>query len=184
MSWSLQPYSVVMLLIAQVFIQKHSMTKSLRYEYTGKGIEVYVVDTGLNDKALDNKVLSRQSFNGNGNFEDEDGHGTHVAGIIGSQDYGVAKGVLFHNLKVLDEHGDGKESPMIAAIEFAINLSRKRGKKSIINLSFSAGNQSHSRIFDGAILEAVNAGLIVIAAAGNDNVDACSVSPGGFVDKT
>jgi serine protease AprX len=146
---------------------------------TGRGISVAVIDSGIDTShnALKNRVIAVQDFTG-GDGHDHFGHGTHVAAIIagqavrGTQDAlgyrGVAPGAMLVNLRVLGDDGSGTASSVIEAIDWAI-AHRHELNIRIINLSLGAPVLQPYRDdpLCEAVERAVNAGITVVAAAGN-----------------
>ena len=118
------------------FVYQHS---------SGEGVTVYVIDTGINTNHVEFGGRARWGANYNEEFENEDfnGHGTHVAGIIGGSIYGVAKRASLVAVKVINKDGEGSLSSVIRGIEYSINDHLKRrslnttGKpiRSVINIS-------------------------------------------------
>ncbi|HBN08663.1 MAG TPA: hypothetical protein DD435_08450 [Cyanobacteria bacterium UBA8530] len=133
-------------------------------------IKVAVIDTGIDYRHPDlaGRVIKGRDFiNEDSDPLDDHGHGTHCAGVIGAIAdngiglAGVAGGVSIIAIKVLDSEGSGPLSAVASGIQEA-----KRLGANIINLSL--GDSSNSAILQSAIAEAVNAGITVVAAAGND----------------
>ena len=120
---------------------------------------------------------------GKGSGEDKQGHGTHVAGIIGARgnnDRGIAGlcwGVKIVAVRVLDADGRGTWSQEIAGIDYALSAGAK-----VINASF--GGPTGSEIVREAIQQAKSKGVLLVAAAGNDGVndDATPVFPAAYPD--
>jgi serine protease AprX len=157
--------------------------------YTGAGVTVAVIDSGINDSHPDlhnstqtaSRVVYHQDFTGtpttnsSGAQYDLYGHGTHVAGIIGGNGYlsggqyeGVAPGVTLVDLRALDENGAGTDSTVIAAIQEAITLQNTYNIR-IINLSLGRGI-AESYTLDPlcqAVESAWKSGIVVVVAAGN-----------------
>ena len=105
---------------------------------------------------------------------DNDGHGTHVAGIIGGDTTGVAKNVTFVPVRTLDSCGSGTRTMIVEALTWILN-DHVAGQKSILNLSI--GFDSQVALVDNAIIALMNKGVVVIAAAGNEATSACSNTP-------
>lgn len=149
-------------------------------EYTfnsyAQDIDVYVVDTGI--------YVQHPEFGGRAQFyynsvdsinDDCHGHGTHVAGIVGSTSYGVAKNVSLIAVKVLDCTGVGSTFTIISGLNAVVDRATQTGKKSVINLSLGGDK---SVILDSVIQEiALTYNIVVVVAAGNDGDDACYYSP-------
>ncbi|WP_409303839.1 S8 family peptidase [Peribacillus sp. SCS-155] len=133
---------------------------------TGKGVKVSVIDTGIAnhpDLALSGgtSVVSYTS-----SYADDNGHGTHVAGIIGAKNntigtVGVAPDASLYAVKALDGRGSGYLSDIIAGIDWSI-----QNKMDIINLSLGIPTPSYA--LADAVDRAYNQGILVVAAAGND----------------
>ena len=142
--------------------------------YTGRGIGVAVIDSGIaNHKSVRKQIVASVDFTAeHGPATDEFGHGTHVAGIIaGSNDSeyaGVAPGAHIVSLKVLKADGSGDTSNVIAAIDWTIEHRAEYGIR-IINLSL--GHPVFESYRDDplcqAVQRAVDAGMVVVAAGGN-----------------
>lgn len=138
-------------------------------ETKGEGVKIAIIDTGIDPNHPDLKWNIKVGYNfikQNDKFNDDHGHGTHVAGIIAGIDngigiVGVAPKAELYILKVLDEKGEGSESHVIEAIEWAI-----KNKMDILNLSF--GSQKPNPKLRAALEKANQAGIVVVAAAGND----------------
>ncbi|MFS8540640.1 MAG: S8 family peptidase, partial [Tissierellales bacterium] len=160
--------------------------------YKGKGITVAVIDTGVaphQDLTLPtNRIIGFKDFvNNNTEPYDDNGHGTHVAGIIAGNGYssrgkytGIAPEANILAVKALNKRGSGNMSDIIAAIEYVVETKDKYNTK-ILNLSFgSPANNSYQKDpLCKAVKEAKNAGLIVVAAAGNSGPEPRTiVSPG------
>jgi len=152
--------------------------------WTGQGVTVAVIDSGISDHPDlydgigNSRVIYNESFVPTEGPADLYGHGTHVAGIIAgngasslndaSPVQGVGPNVYLVNLKVLDQNGLGSDAQMIAAIERAIAL-RDQYNIKVINLSLGRG------VFESYTLDplcqaveaAYQAGIVVVAAAGN-----------------
>ena len=152
----------------------------------GQGIGVAVIDSGISPHAaLVNKVVANVSvITGDPSVSDAFGHGTHVAGIIAGNNTaaqtatglftgGIAPGVQLVNVRVLGANGVGRTSDVIAGIEWAI-ANRTRYNIRIINLSLEhpVMEPSATDPLCEAVAEAVQAGIVVVAAAGNDGVAA------------
>lgn len=107
---------------------------------------------------------------------DGNGHGTHVAGTIGSKTYGVAKNTMLVAVKVLDATGSGALDGVIAGINWAVEdvVANKRVGKAVANLSLGSGN---SPALKRAVAAAVKKGLFLAVAAGNSGMDAAGTSP-------
>jgi uncharacterized repeat protein (TIGR02543 family) len=136
-------------------------------DYTGKGVKIAVLDTGIATHP-DLTVAGGVSFLAytNGSYEDDHGHGTHVAGIIGADNndigvVGIAPDASIYAIKALDNSGDGYLSDIIKGIDWAIS-----NDMDIINLSLGA--DSSMMIFEDAVNRAYQADVLVVAAAGND----------------
>ncbi len=131
----------------------------------GNGITVGIIDTGID---TDHPELQERFGNEigydfvekNKNPKDEVGHGTHVAGIVAGQRYGVAPSSQLYSLRVLDKNGEGFESDTMAAIDWAISKDLD-----IVNLSLGAPFASQA--FEDMCYAAAAAGLTIVAAAGN-----------------
>ncbi|KAI0403756.1 oryzin precursor [Xylaria palmicola] len=151
----------------------------------GEGTYTYVIDTGI--------FVEHPEFEGRASWGrsfvagdarptvDENGHGTHVAGIAGSRTYGVAKRTNLVAVKVLNAAGSGATSQIIAGIQWVVEdaKSKKRIEKSVANMSFGAvstGNSSLS-LAAGA---AVDQGLFLAAAAGNSGSPVEYFSPAQY----
>ncbi|KAK6460287.1 peptidase S8/S53 domain-containing protein [Scheffersomyces coipomensis] len=143
----------------------------------GKGVNAYVLDSGVQLKhpEFENRGKFGTDFTKEGSG-DTNGHGTHVAGIIGSKTYGVAKEVDIYEVKVLDKNGSGSLSTIISAIEFVVNHRTRSGRPGVANLSLGAYKNS---VLNKAIDAAYNTGLVMVVAAGNSNINACLSSPAG-----
>lgn len=149
------------------------------YNATGSGVHVYVLDTGI--RATHNEFSGRIGngmyvYSG-GDTSDCNGHGTHVAGIVGGTTYGVAKGVTLHPVKIyLGCTDQGAVSDWIEGIDW---VTANHIKPAVANLSSEAGI---SYTLDGAVQNAIDAGITFTVAAGNFNEDACYVSPARVSD--
>lgn len=144
---------------------------------SGNNIDVYVIDSGVLGSHTDfgGRVLVGQSFAGlPAANTDCMGHGTHVAGTIAGSTYGVAKGATIIPLRVFSCSGSTQTSTIIEAVQYAVTSMQSRGRKSVANLSIGGGGRNIA--MEDAINNAVTAGLVVVAAAGNDNLDACQVA--------
>ncbi len=165
------------------------------FHLTGKGIGVAVIDSGItawhDDLYLTRsrspraapRVVHFKDFTAAPNPRvwtsdqpsDEFGHGTHVAGVIAGNGFdsngartGVAPEANLVGLKVLDAEGHGYISDVIAAIDYAIAVKDVYNIR-VINLSVASGvfESYHTDALTLAARRAVNAGIVVVAAAGN-----------------
>ena len=157
------------------------------YNGDGSGVIAYVLDTGVNSKHRD--LYPRANFipNGaSGNFvgdtygsaEDCHGHGSHVAGTIGSTTYGVAKNVTIYAGRVVNCTGNGNASMVINAMEWIMRYGRK---PAVVNMSLGYGDVQSVR---DAAEKLVSYGFFVAAAAGNGDYagtpqNACYQAPAG-----
>lgn len=143
------------------------------YNYTGSGVDAYVFDTGIR--------LSHNEFGGRakagydafgGDTYDQNGHGTHVAGTIGGATYGVAKQVTLYSVRVLDAQGSGSYTGIINGLNWAI--SHHSSRPAVGNMSLGGGA---STSLDNAVVNAINDGIVMCVAAGNESQNAGNVSP-------
>jgi serine protease AprX len=158
--------------------------------YTGTGVSVALIDSGVNSHPDFNVVTGRttssriafaQSFLSTSATADQYGHGTHIAGLIAGDGAsstgnqysrtieGIAPGAKIVNLRVLDANGAGTDSSVINAIAEAIALKSKYNIR-VINLSLGRGIYESYK-FDPlcrAVEAAWKAGIVVVVAAGND----------------
>jgi subtilisin family serine protease len=147
----------------------------------GTGKTAWIIDSGIESAHPDLNVdlqRSRCFIQGQTSFEDKNGHGTHVAGIIGAKNnlfgvLGVASGASLVALKVLDEEGEGTLSSIIQALSY-INSNAKAGD--VVNISL--GEEESSDIFDRQVKQTAGRGIFVTIAAGNENKPAVNFSPG------
>lgn len=150
-----------------------------RQGYQGKGIVVAVLDTGCqsNHPDLRNRIIGGRNFTDDynsspTNFEDNNGHGTHVAGTIaadgtGGGVLGVAPQAQLLIGKVLDGEGAGTYEGIIQGIEWALNWEGANGEKVRV-ISMSLGGPESTDPLHAAIKKAVDAGICVVVAAGNE----------------
>jgi subtilisin family serine protease len=145
------------------------------YSFTALNTTAYVVDTGLN--YTHNDFGTRASFGAdtvggiNPPGSDCHGHGTHVGATIGGTVYGVAKAVKLKAVRVLDCGGSGSAAGVIAGLDW---IRANAVRPAVVNMSLGGGALMAMNI---ATNDLVEAGITVVAAAGNWNDDACNYSP-------
>ena len=143
---------------------------------TGLGVTTYIIDTGV--YAGHSEFIGRMATgftavsDGNGT-DDCQGHGTHVAGTVAGSSFGVAPQATIVPVRVLDCSGSGSTAGVIAGIDWMI-AHHTAGTPAVANLSLGG---SYSPAMNAAVARAVADGIVMAVAAGNENADACGVSP-------
>ncbi|KAF2467590.1 subtilisin-like protein [Lindgomyces ingoldianus] len=153
-----------------------------------QGVDIYIVDTGVLITHEMFKVFKQpnatsrvtQGFSFQKPSTDGDGHGTHVAGTAAGLYYGVGSGANIYAVKVLGDTGSGSSSDTIAGMNWVINMHNKRKTQpgfvgSVMSMSWGLGGISS--VVDQVVVGAVEAGIHVSVAAGNDGKDACTSTP-------
>lgn len=146
-------------------IEKVNAMKAWNENFTGAGSKIAVIDTGISPHE-DLVVAGGVSFTSyTKSYEDDNGHGTHVAGIIGAKNnevgiVGIAPDASLFAVKVLNNEGTGFLSDIISGIDWAIT-----NKMNIINLSLGAPQDSLA--LKQAVERAYSKGILVVASAGN-----------------
>ncbi len=147
----------------------------------GIGKTAWIIDSGIDfdhpDLTVD-QSRSKSFIDGQTSAHDVNGHGTHVAGIIGAKNnefgvLGVASGASLVALKVLDNDGEGNLSYIIQALAY-VNTNAKAGD--VVNMSIGA--ESGSSILDQQVKNTASRGIYFSIAAGNDGELANLSSPG------
>ena len=155
-------------------IDQRNLPLSNSYTFTanGTGVTAYVIDTGINPTHPDFGGRAAVAFDATGgNGIDCNGHGTHVAGTIGSASYGVAKNVQLRGVRVLDCSGFGTTAGVIDGVDF---VTANSPGPSVANLSLGGGK---SAALNRAVANLSNSGVLVAVAAANSAANACSFSP-------
>lgn len=148
-------------------INKMQAQRSWSSGFTGKGVKIAILDTGIaphNDLQISGGV-SFKSYTKS--YNDDNGHGTHMAGIIGAKNnsigsVGIAPNAKLYAVKVLDKQGLGEIDTLMKGIEWSIT-----NKMDIINLSLSLEEQVDSPALRKILEKAYNSGIIIVGAAGN-----------------
>ncbi|KAK3305929.1 serine protease [Chaetomium strumarium] len=147
----------------------------------GKDVRVYVLDTGIRtthaefaDGGGGGRAEWGANFVAGSPDADEAGHGTHVTGVVAGVTYGVAKRATVVAVKVLGRGGG--MSGLLQGLDWAVADARQRGAagRTVINMSLSG---AYTQSVNDGVSAATDAGLIVVAAAGNDNGSAAEWSP-------
>ena len=162
--------------------------------WLGKAITVTVLDSGIapHPDLLGKCIVFKDFVNGMNISYDDNGHGTHVCGILcgsGEASYGKYRGIVPSGrlvvCKVLDQLGDGSADTMIEAIRWLLENHKKYDIR-IVNISVGIGkmhDKHKSRILTEAMAELWDAGLVVICAAGNKGPKPGSISNIGGIHK-
>ena len=144
------------------------------YQYSGAGVTAYIVDTGINYQHEDfegRASFGFDAYNDGKMGKDCNGHGTHVAGTIGSRTYGVAKDIKLVAVRALDCTGAGDSAGIFAALDW---IAANAKGPSVVNMSIGT---PRFPMLDEAVKKLASMNIHVVVAAGNENQDACNVSP-------
>jgi subtilisin family serine protease len=149
-----------------------SLDRAYHYFYTGKNVTAYVIDSGvISSSEFGNRLQKGMSFNPyNASTTDCLGHGSHVASLLGSKTYGVAKNITIVPVKVFNCISTTTAGVILQGIYWVI----AQPTKGIVNLSLG-GN--YNQVINMGIKDLVDAGFIVVVAGGNNGADACNYSP-------
>jgi subtilisin family serine protease len=153
--------------------------------FTGAGIGVAVVDTGVDifNADLAPVVDAFSSFGVGGSAQDDNGHGTHVAGIIAARNngvgvVGVAPAAQIYAVKVLDASGSGSDASVIAGLNY---VAENANSIRVVNMSLGRPASSDDSAMHTAVQNLVSLGVTVVVAAGNDCGSVISQQvPAGF----
>lgn len=151
---------------------------------TGANVHVYVVDTGIvkNHVEFQGRVAEGVDFvDDDDDPEDCDGHGTHCAGTVLGTTYGVAPKATLHGVRVLNCQGSGSFSDVVAGMQWVAENHELMHPDSPAVVSMSLGGQFSAAVND-AVIKLKEAGIVVVAAAGNAGQDACNSSPASARD--
>lgn len=143
------------------------------YSATGAGVHAYIIDTGIwyaHSEFGGRASLGADIIEG-GDGSDCNGHGTHVAGTVGGATYGVAKNVNLYSVRVLYCEGWGYWSDVIAGVDW---VTASHQSPAVANISLGGW---YFDPMNEAVTNAINAGVFVAVAAGNDYDNACYFSP-------
>lgn len=168
-------------------IDQHSLPLDGYYAYhnDGEGVNAYIIDTGI--------LPTHWEFSGRASAiydalnegiisVDCNGHGSHVAGIIGGRTFGVAQQVRLLSVRVLNCQGTGSWSDVIDGVNFVTwhhGQSAQQGVPAVANMSLSGET---NRAADAAVRNSIRAGVTYVVAAGNWNSDAAGYSPAGVAE--
>lgn len=148
-----------------------------RYEpgATGKGVHVYVLDTGIDSKHQEFAGRLGEGFSAypSGGTEDDHGHGTHVAGTIGGTEFGIAKAVTLHPVRVL-QNGSGSDSDVIRGLDWVTAQVQQNAWPAVANMSLGG---TAAPALDLAVCRSIADGVSYAVAAGNEGTNACGSSP-------
>ena len=177
-------------------VDQHKLPLDQKYtasQYTGKSVDVYVLDTGIH--------YNHSVFNGRAHYpgcdpidklsnttqkgEDCNGHGTHVAGLVGGNGTGLATSVMLFSVRVANCLGHASEASLLDGLMCVREHRKSRnGTRAIVNLSLASGEKMYSVSIFVKML--IADGVIITAAAGNGNqfktvnYDSCKVYPAGY----
>lgn len=149
------------------------LNNAYAYATTAPGVYAYIIDSGI--------LVTHPEFGGTaanvfdafgGTGMDCYGHGTAVAGVVGSNTYGVAKDVQLRGVRVFNCSGTGTTSGVIAGVNW---VAANHGNPAVANLSVGG---ALSTALNSAVNNLYASGVFVVAAAGNNNGNACNYSPG------
>ena len=169
------------------------------HPYTGAGVDVYILDTGIDTthvefsggggsrtvKNVYNAYATGASKSDPGPSIDDQGHGTHVAGTIGGRSVGVAPGCNLFGVKVLDKDGAGGTSEVVMAMEFVSQLIQKNQRRSIITMSLGGPCEGGDCVHDTlnmaveSFSSAAPNNVLVSVASGNSGCNSCEGAPNG-----
>lgn len=164
-------------------VDQQTMPLDNTYNYAddGSGITIYVADSGLLSTHTEFSGRVAPGFDAIGDgygTGDCNGHGTFVAALAAGSYYGVAKAATVIPVRVLGCDGTGTWSQVIAGIDWVVNH-HVAGTQSVLNLSLRGDANDAA---DAAVQRAINDGIVVTVAAGNDSLDACNYSPARVPD--
>ncbi len=145
-----------------------------RPRFTGAGVDVYVIDSGIYVDHNDFGGRAENVFSTvkkKGKCKGQGTHGTHVAGTIGGATFGVAPDVRLNGVRVLDCEEKGTYAGVIAGIEW---VTKNAIKPAVVNMSLGGG--AHAAL-DEAVRRSIESGLVYVLAAGNEARDADAHSP-------
>ena len=144
----------------------------------GEKTHVYILDTGIK---LDHDEFSNigegyDVVHSDQYPEDLNGHGTHCAGIAVGSKYGVAPGSILHGVKVMKDDSAWMED-IILGLDWVLDhhLENYPDERAVVSLSL--GGYGYSKAMNEVVAEMIAQGIVVVAAAGNDNADACQITP-------
>jgi subtilisin family serine protease len=140
--------------------------------FRGQDVKVGVFDSGVDTEHPDLTVAGGANFANDGgvSFDDCNGHGTHVAGIVaatnnGNHTVGVAHKATIYSMRLLNCAGSGSFTNMIAGLEWAIDNGMQ-----VVNMSFGTVLPTVlSEAADAALQEAYDRGIVLVAASGNSS---------------
>ncbi|MGI5246343.1 S8 family serine peptidase [Dactylosporangium sp. CA-139066] len=162
-------------------IDQRSLPGDYKYNYTADGsfVNAYIIDSGIWASHPDFGGRVRAGYtsisDGNGT-NDCDGHGTHVAGTVGSKTYGVAKNVGLVPVRVLDCNGNGSVATVMAGVDW---VTANHSAWAVANMSLGG---AVSQALDDSVKRSIDSGVTYSVAAGNEDADACQSSPADVPD--
>lgn len=181
---AIEPDRIVSLSTCFTVVEPRLVTWNITRVGYGNGIgkRAWVIDTGIDfdhpDLTVD--VAKSKSFiSGVTSADDENGHGTHVAGIIGAKNntfgvLGVASGATLISCRVLDKDGKGNLSNIIQALSY---ISANASAGDVVNMSVG-DEEGISEILDQQVKNTAAKGILFAIAAGNESTNANKYSPG------
>jgi aqualysin 1 len=155
-------------------VDQRSVTLNSSFIYTqnGTGVNAYIIDSGIRRTHLEFEGRATAGFDAiNDGNQDCNGHGTHVAGTVGSRAWGVAKRVNLIAVRVFACGRTTSTSNILAGIDW---VTANAVRPAVANLSLGGVPDLAT---DQAVQGMINAGIISVVAAGNDGIDACQNSP-------
>lgn len=156
------------------------LDRAYAYQNDGEGVNAYVIDTGI---LTTHYEFSGRAFavydalEGEGGGVDCNGHGSHVAGIIGGRTFGVAKKVRLLGVRVLNCQGTGSWSDVIDGVNFVTWHRAQPEQEGIPALANMSLGGETNRAVEAAVRNSIRAQVTYVVAAGNGNSDAGTYSP-------
>ncbi len=145
------------------------------YETSGRGVSVYVIDSGLRTSHSDFGGRARNGYDAierDGVPQDDTGQGTFLAGVVAGRANGVAKDATVYGVRVVSGVIPGSVSTVIAGIEW---VTANHRKPAVALIGLSGGP---STVLDTAVRNSFNAGITYVLPAGDGNANAAGFSPG------